>query len=316
MRLLIAIVNYRCAGLTIGCLRSLAPEVARAGAAVVVVDNDSRDGSAQRIADAIEAAGWDWARLVAADRNGGFAFGNNLAIRTWQQQAPLPEFVLLLNPDCEVRPGALDALLGFLDAHPRAGIAGSRLEDADGTPQHSRFRFSRPVGELVSNAHLGLLGRIFPYGEYTPALTDEPHEIDWVSGAAMILRREVLEQVGPMDEGYFLYFEEQDYQLRARRAGWQVWYVPQSRVVHHVSGSTGNFPRQGRSPRRPRYWFESRHRFFTKSYGRLQLWLANLAWIAAHLFASARRVAARRPNTDPPYLLRDFVRHAMFARRP
>src|SRR5690606_23160293 len=122
------------------------------------------------IAAAIRAEGWTWAEAIADAHNGGFAYGNNVAIRAWQQRAPLPPFVLLLNPDCEVRPGALRALLDFMAAHPRAGIAGSRLEDADGTPQHSRFRFSDLAGEILTTARFGPLRWLFPNGEYTPPL--------------------------------------------------------------------------------------------------------------------------------------------------
>lgn len=315
MTVLIAIVNYRCADMTIACLQSLSGEIAAETVVegtvveVTVVDNDSGDGSAERIAAAITNAGWGWARVIPAERNGGFAYGNNLAVRDRVARSGMPDFVWLLNPDCEVHPGALARLLEFLRDRPEVGIVGSRLEDADGTPQHSRFRFSDLAGEFVTAARVGMLGRLFPRGEYTPPLTDEAHEIDWVSGASMLVRREVLDRIGLMDEDYFLYYEEQDFQLRAREAGFGIWYVPHSRVVHHVSGSTKNFPRAGRPSRRPRYWFESRYLFFTKHHGRVYLWLTNATLVAGLGIHTLRRWIGRRPNTDPPRLLGDLLRY-------
>ena len=307
--LLIVIVNYRCAEMTVACLRSLADELEAIDARVIVVDNASGDDSVEHIGRGIETWGRGRVELLEAERNGGFAYGNNLGIRRARERGPTPDLVLLLNPDSEVRPGAVRALLDFMADRPEVGVAGSRLEDPDGSPQHSRFRFSDLGGEFVTASRFGLLGRLLPGRDYTPPLSDQAHEIDWVSGAAMIVRGRVFDSVGLMDERYFLYYEEQDFQLVVRRAGWSIWYVPESRVVHHVSGSTKNFPRQGRPARRPRYWFESRSRFFVKHHGRLYLWATNTAWIAAHLFARLRRAVLRRPNDDPPHLLGDFLRY-------
>src|SRR4051812_41551380 len=142
MRVLIVIVNYRSADLAVDCLRSLAPEVRALGgpaaARVVVTDNASGDDSVPRLTAAVRDNGWgDWATVRPLARNGGFAYGNNEAIRpalAAANPADKPEYVLLLNPDTRVRPGAVRALLDFMDADPQAGLAGSRLEDPDGTP--------------------------------------------------------------------------------------------------------------------------------------------------------------------------------------
>ncbi|HEX7009987.1 MAG TPA: glycosyltransferase, partial [Phycisphaeraceae bacterium] len=150
MRLLIVIVNYRTAQLTIDCLRSLEPQVsAKPGIRVVVTDNASGDGSAQQIAQAIEQGGWSgWASMMPLERNGGFAYGNNAAIRPALAAADKPEYVLLLNSDTIVMPGAIDALLAFMDEHPDVGLAGSRIENPDGTPRRSAFRFHSLAGEF------------------------------------------------------------------------------------------------------------------------------------------------------------------------
>src|SRR3954452_18673323 len=159
MRVLVVIVNYRSASLAIDCLRSLAPEVASLGgpgaARVVVTDNASGDDSVARLTRALADNGWgEWASVQPLARNGGFAYGNNEAIRAALAAADKPDYVLLLNPDTLVRPGAIRALLEFMDAHPDAGIAGSRLEDPDGTPQRSAFRFHTVRSELEAGLRL------------------------------------------------------------------------------------------------------------------------------------------------------------------
>ena len=162
MRLLIVIVNYRTASLTIDCLRSLVDEIPKVGdARVVVVDNASGDDSPGRIAQAIATGGWSaWAEVLPAERNGGFSYGNNAAIRPALAAADPPRYVLLLNSDTIVRPGAIKALVEFMEANPRVGIAGSRLEDRDGTPQRSAFRFHSVLSELESGMRLGIVSRL------------------------------------------------------------------------------------------------------------------------------------------------------------
>src|SRR5205823_9453812 len=127
----------------------------------VVVENASGDGSAAKIGAAIRAAGWgDWAELLPADRNLGFAGGNNAALRPLLAAPQPPDYVLLLNPDTVVRPGAVRELVNFLERHPKVGIAGSRLEDSDGTPQRSAFRFPTVWSEFESGVRLGLVSRL------------------------------------------------------------------------------------------------------------------------------------------------------------
>jgi GT2 family glycosyltransferase len=124
----------------------------------------------------------------------------------------------------------------------------------------------------------------------------------------MIIRREVFADIGLMDAGYFLYFEEVDFCLNAQRAGWTCWYVPESRVMHFVGKSSGitNVPED--RTRRPRYWFESRQRYFVKNHGRLYAWCANAAWAAGFVIWRVRRLVQGKPDNDPPHMLWDFVR--------
>lgn len=314
MRLLVAIVNYRTPRLVVDCLASLAPEVQALGnVRVVVADNASGDGSPERIRAAIEDHGWGgWASLLELDGNGGFSAGNNAVIAPALASVdpPPPDYVLLLNSDTVVFANALGSLMEFMDARPDVGIAGSRLEDPDGAHQKSCFRFHSVLSEFDSGLKLGVVTRLLRNHVVTiPPQTDKAHAIDWVAGASMLVRREVFEEIGLLDPGYFLYFEESDFCLKARRAGWACWYVPTSRVLHLVGQSTGVTSIREAISRRPRYWFESRRRYFVKNHGRLYAFCADAAWVTGFALWRIRRVVQGKPDRDPPHMLWDFLRY-------
>lgn len=313
--LTVVIVNYRTAELAIEALRSLEPELARCGSArVCVVDNASGDGSAERLDAAIRSHRWSsWVTLLALAENGGFGAGNNAALRpALARPAAGPAAFLLLNPDTVVRPGAVGCLLDFLDEHPRAGIVGPRLEDPDGTPQRSSFRFPSLRGELEQGLRLGLLSRLLARHVVAPPVRDDAHATDWLSGACLLVRREVFERIGLFDERYFLYFEETDLCRRARENAFECWQVPSARVVHLVGQSTA---RPGAPPRRSQAWLASRRHYFRTHHGRLALLAADLIWSAAYASWRVRRVLQRKPDPDPPAYLADFVRYNLLGRR-
>jgi len=313
-RLAIVIVNYRTPGLVIDCLRSLVRETRGLDARVTIVDNAAGDGSVERIAAAIDAKLWGgWASLMPLDRNGGFGSGNNAALRPLLASPQRPDYVFLLNPDTVVRPGAVEALLRFMEDHPDVGIVGSRLEDPDGTPQRSAFRFPTVLGELDHGLQLGIASRMLSRWIVAPPVPASACRTDWVSGASMMIRREVFEAISLFDEGYFLYFEEVDLCLRAARAGWPCWYEPRSRVIHLIGQSTGLNPGSVRR-RLPDCWFESRRRYFLKNHGRFYAALVDAVWTTAHLLWRVRRVIQRKPRRDPEKMLADFVRHSVFLR--
>jgi len=310
----VVIVNYNTADLVIDCLRSIAVQP---DFDVMVVDNASPDNSAKRIHAAIEANGWtSWVKLVASPRNGGFAAGNNVALRRLFSATEVPDYVLLLNPDTVVRHEAINCLVDFLDTHPQAGIAGSRLEDLDGTPQRSAFRFPGLAAEFENGLRLGLVSRFLSRFVVAPIVREEAHQAAWVSGASMLVRREVFEQIGFLDESYFLYFEEVDFCRRARTAGWECWYVPNSRVVHLVGQATGMNTPQHQTRRIPTYWLAARRRYFLKHHGWAKTWLASLGWTLARATWRIRRRLQSKPEQDPPHLLRDFVRYNFLTRHP
>jgi N-acetylglucosaminyl-diphospho-decaprenol L-rhamnosyltransferase len=314
--LLVVILNYRTAQLTIDCLQSLVAEVeSLPGTNVVVTDNNSSDGSVEQISRAIVSEGWqDWASLMALDRNGGFAFGNNAAIRIALNSENPPDYILLLNPDTVARPQALRILLDFMVGHPNVGITGSRLENPDGTPQHSAFRFPTLFSELDFSWRFGFLSQLLSRWAVAPPLSLVSGTTDWVSGASMMVRREVFEDVGLLDENYFMYFEEVDFCLQAQKASWPCWYVPKSRVVHLVGQSSGVMAPNGPVKRLPQYWFNSRRRYFLKHHGWTYTALTDALWLLGFTLWRWRRPIQGKIDEDPPKFLRDFWAHSFFVK--
>lgn len=314
--LLVVILNYRTPKLTIESLRSLVDEVSSLpDTRVIVTDNDSGDGSVEQIKTAIDTEGWgDWATVMPLEYNGGFAFGNNAAIRLALKSTNPPPYFMLLNPDTVVRPNALKALVDFMEEHPDVGIAGSRLQNPDGTPQGSAFRFHTVFSELDYGLRLGLVTKLLSKWIVAPPPPEKACPTDWVAGTSMIIRREVFEQVGLMDEEYFMYYEETDFCLQAKRAGWSCWYVPESQVIHLVGQSSGVTYGKRKEKRRPQYWFDSRRRYFLKNYGWLYAALADHAWASSFILWRFRRLIQGKPDKDPPYLLADFLRNSFLSR--
>lgn len=306
----IVIVNYRTAELAIDCLRSLSSQVADlAGGRAAVIDNASGDGSAEKLSAAIEREGWSsWAMVMPLDRNGGFSFGNNAGVRMALSAPQPPANVMLLNPDTLVRPGAIKALVQFMESHPEAGIAGSQLEDPDGGMAPSAHRFPSPLSELEAGARLAVLSRLLHRYVVTPVLPQHTaHSCDWVSGASMMIRRQVIADIGWIDEDFFLYFEEVDFCRRARMAGWKCWLIPDSRVVHLEGASTGI---SVSSSRRGKYWYDSRRRFFVKHYGIAGLIAADTLRAIGRLSFMARKalhLCANRENRDPKWFMFDLL---------
>lgn len=311
MKLLIVIVNYKSVDLTTDCLASLQPQLTDVpGARVAVVDNASNDGSVELLTGIANARGWnEWLTFRALPSNDGFAAGNNAAIDRALKSDDPPDYVILLNPDTIVREGAIRTLVDFLDANPKVGIAGSRLEDPDGTPQRSAFRFHSVASELESGLRIGYVSKLLEKSVVAPPPPEGICQTDWVAGACMIVRRSVFDAVGLMDEGYFMYFEEVDFCLRARHAGWSTWYVPTARVVHLIGQTSGVTDVKSAPRRRPPYWFASRRRYFRKNHGLAKTVLADLAWAIGFSMHKLRSVVQRQPSKDAPRLLSDFLRY-------
>lgn len=310
-KIAIVVLNYRTARLTLDCLASLEDEVREhPGAHVVLVDSASGDDSPDVLEQQCFARGWkNWLSLVRLDDNRGFSAGNNAGIAFARNQARFDAF-LLLNSDTVVRPGALGLLGEVLESDRGVGLVGPRLEWPDGELQISCFRKISPTSEFLTAAKTGLLSRLFTGREVAicdlPALetatsgglAPQRHEIDWISFACVLIRAELIASIGPMDEGFFMYFEDVDYCLRARDAGWKIAYAPAARVVHLRGGQTPDAFAVQERRRRPAYYYQSRARYLARYYGTTGPWRANLGWLLGRSISLAREVVGnKRPHT-------------------
>jgi hypothetical protein len=193
----------------------------------MVVDNGSTDGSAEMVRRRFPDV-----HLIANPTNAGFAAANNQGIR-----AAGGRYVCLLNSDTEVCPGALDTLTAFMEAQPRAGASGPRLLNPDGSLQASAHPMLTPEREFW---RLMFLDRLWPQATYPLESWDSatPRKVEVIKGACLMLRCGALDQVGPLDESYFMYTEEVDLCYRLAQASWSLWWVPEAAVIHHGEAST------------------------------------------------------------------------------
>jgi N-acetylglucosaminyl-diphospho-decaprenol L-rhamnosyltransferase len=311
----VVIVTYKCAQLTVNCLASIAAERATSALRVTAIVVDNASGDLDAIAKAIEANNWSsWITLIEAPNNGGFGYGNNLAIeRAYADRAPA--YFYFLNPDTEIRLGAIGSLVLFLETHADAGIAGSSIENPDGSDWPIAFRFPNLLGEISNGLQFGLVTKLLRRWEVAQRMPKLSQPIDWVSGASMMIRPAVIAAIGGFDENYFLYFEETDFCFRARLAGFATWYVPESRIMH-IEGQSTKIKEQTTAPRRlPSYWFESRRRYFSVNLGIGNAIGIDTISILAHSLGWLKRVLLRRTQTTVPHLIRDLLRYSVLWRK-
>lgn len=289
----VVIVNYRTPDLTMHCLAALRRERERLPKLrAVVVDGGSGDGSAQALENAVadpSCAGW--VSFIPLAINGGYGWANNQAILTLASEPRPPEFIHILNPDAEVRDGAVALLIGELHAHPKCGAAGSQLLAPSGREVPSAFRFPSIGRELVAGAQSEVLGRMLGVAP-TVVTSSQSVKVDWVSGASVMFRAETLRDVGLFDDGFFLYFEEVELMHRMKTKGWSVRHVPQSRVVHVEGASTGGPAAKAQ----PRTWYESRRRYFALAGS--SILGANFAWLAGRGAGLLKSLLHRSDCTD------------------
>jgi N-acetylglucosaminyl-diphospho-decaprenol L-rhamnosyltransferase len=301
-RLLTVLLNWRTAPMTLRAARAGLAAMAEVHAAfpgartdMVIVDNDSGDGSFEMLRDAVQANGWaegGAVRVIQSGHNGGFGAGNNVGIRTGMAGGETPDLVYLQNSDAFPEPGALVALIRALRDDPSAGIAGSFIYGEDDVPHETAFRFPTFLSEFEESAATGPISRILSRWRVPLPMPQVTTRVDWLAGASMMIRREVLDRVGIFDETFFLYFEETDLCHRAARAGFGTVYVPQSRVMHIGSVSTG----MKSWDQVPDYWFNSRLHFFTKTYGAGYALLCSVAHVLGAGVQMLRRPAKRRQD--------------------
>jgi GT2 family glycosyltransferase/thioesterase domain-containing protein len=307
-------VSYKTAAIVTRLLASIAAERERTQGRLdirsIVVDNASGDAPALR--EAIAKNGWqDWATLIEAERNGGFAYGNNVAFAHAYATSAVPDFFYLLNPDTEIRrPDAIPKLVEFMQRTPDCGIAGSSLEAEDGDLFPYAFRFPSLLSEVENALGIGLVTQLLESKVVPKRMTDRPEAVDWIPGASFMVRRAVIDRLGGMDESYFLYYEETDFCRKVKAAGWSVWYVPESRVMHDAGQSTGVTTAREKARRLPDYWFESRRRYFAKNHGLRYAIATDLATFVAYALGRSKLALQGRGQSAPPRYLFDLARHS------
>ena len=264
MKLSIVIVNYNVRAYLEECLQSVRKALEGIEGEVWVVDNNSQDDSVETL-----RRDYPWVRLVANTENMGFARANNLAIRQSQS-----DYVLLLNPDTVVEEPTLRGVLDFMDAHPEAGGSGVMMHNADGTlaPESRR---GLPTPWVAGLKMLGFTKRY--YMSHLP--WDQPGRIDVISGAFCMLRRKAIDQVGLLDEDFFMYGEDIDLSYRLLKGGWQNWYLPFS-ITHYKGKST-----QKTDYRYVHIFYQAMLIFFRKHYSHLSFLYAIPVKIAIYFRA-------------------------------
>jgi GT2 family glycosyltransferase len=271
----------RCLGSILGTARSEAPGggpgtgsgAPRPALAVevIVVDNGSTDGSVSMVREEFPSV-----RVIPNPDNRGFPAANNQGIAIARGR-----YAIILNPDTEVIDAALSTMVAYADAHPSVGVVGPQLLFPDGSVQPSRYRFPTLATAAFESTWLQPYAprRILDQYYVRDQPDDVAHDVDWVRGAALMTRRETIEQVGPLDEGFFMYSEELDWCRRVRDADWRVVYLPDAQIVHHEGKSS----EQAVAARHVNFQ-TSKVRYFQKHHGKLAgetlrfFLLGNYAW--------------------------------------
>lgn len=308
---LTVILNWRTAEMTLRAAEAALVALEGVSGSLVIVDNDSQDGSFERLCHDVATRGWDkgpqQVRVIQSGHNGGFGAGNNVGLRAGLPDGRAPDYTYILNSDAFPAPQAIKALLAHLEANPKTGFAGSHIHGPEGDPHHTAFRFPSLAGEFEQAARFGPISRLLRHAIVAPPLPHQTQAVDWLAGASLMMRQSVLDQIGLFDERFFLYFEETELCLRAARAGWPTDYVTESRVAHIGSASTG----MKTWARIPRFWLDSRIYYYTKTKGPAYAALATFAHVAGGLIWRTRAVIQRRSFIDPPFFLIDMTAHAL-----
>lgn len=316
----VIIVNYGTADLAIGAVDSVLSH-GQTGRTVDIhlVDNASPKGDAGTLAKAKEARGWgEQVTLYPEAENHGFGRGNNLVLDQLLQRAAPPDAVLLLNPDACFENDVIDHLTRDLEAHPDAGFAGAGIRKPSGEAVTAAFRFPSVPAEFAQAFRFGPVTRALKRWQ-VPLPPDHPQgKVDWVAGAALMIRTQTLRDIGTFDPDFFLYFEEVELMWRGRQAGWTCRYVPSAQVSHIEGAATDVKSGREVAKRIPPYRYESWRMYYLKTRGRL----VTICAVAATFVGGVGNLVLsklRRKTSVVPHFLGDFWTHAakpVFVSRP
>jgi GT2 family glycosyltransferase len=315
MKLLTVIVNYKTPEMILTAVAATLRALTQVAGEwkITVVDNDSQDGSFDKLCHAVAAHqqanhfGWERVEVLAASSNAGYGAGNNVAIRRALHSDDPPEYIYALNSDAFPAEHAITHLIDYLDHHPQVGIVGSYIHGDDGYPHTTAFRFPSIGSEFEGSIRFGLVSRLLKNYIVPIGVPECTRQVDWVAGASMMIRRRVIEEAGLFDEAFFLYFEETDLCRRALLTGWSTVYVRESTVMHIGSATTG----MKQWKKIPEYWFDSRRHYFVKNHGSVYFWTATSARLLGEGLWQLRRRIQGKEDSGPPGQIWQLVRHSM-----
>ena len=300
---LTVILNYKTAEMTLQAVQAALREMAGIRGEIVVVDNESQDGSFEMLLAQVPPG----VRVIQSGRNGGFGAGNNVGIRAGLSDGSRPDYVYVLNSDAFPDAGAIRSLLETLEKTPGAGFAGSFIHGPDGVPHLTTFRFPTIASEFEGAVRFGPVSRLLASRAVPVPIPASTVEVDWLAGASLLMRQSMLDQIGLFDEAFFLYFEETDLCRRAQNAGHKVMFVRQSEVTHIGSVSTG----MKQWSRVPGYWFDSRWHYFRKNHGAGYALTATAAHVVGAMLHRLRCLLTGKKPADPPHFLRTLILHTV-----
>ncbi|MFZ3583937.1 glycosyltransferase family 2 protein [Loktanella sp. DJP18] len=304
----VIIVNYRTADLTAAAVESVLHYYrGNAQVEVHVVDNASPGDDAATLARTHSDQGWGpQVMLYPQTANRGFGCGNNVVLRAICERAIPPDFAFLLNPDARLKNDAIALLMQVLEKHPKVGFVGAGIQNDDGTTATSAFRFPNALNTFVEAVNFGPLSRPFSNKLVSMPRDTKEGRVDWVSGAAFMIRLDALKDVRLFDEDFFLYFEEVELMHRAANKGWLTYFAPNAKVIHVQSAATGMEVILKARSRRPNYWYDSWTSYFDKVGGKKYILGVALTWLIGatldHVIARLRR---RIPQV-PLFFYRDL----------
>lgn len=312
-RISVIIVNYGTADLAGDAVETvLARDHGGRAVDIHLIDNGSPGDDARKLAAAHAERGWgERVTLHLETENHGFGRGNNVALNALAAAPVRPDYVFLLNPDARLVNDAVDILATFLDEHPDAVAAGAAVLRPDGTGVPAAFRFPSPMSEFVAMASFGAISRMFPDKEIALPPETGRQPVDWVTGAAFMMRFPTLLRAGFFDPDFFLYFEETELMWRLHATGQSVWYVPEAKVEHVAGAATGMQGGKHVSRAKPGYWYDSWRLYHVKTRGVGAARKAALLSVVAAAINLSLATVRRKGSNVPARFFRDFRRNVL-----
>ena len=289
----IVIVNYQTPEMLISCISKMLKTLNFELVKICIVDNCSNDGSFEKIKKWVDEKQVSKnVILISSSNNGGFSAGNNIGIK-----AISAKYYLLLNSDAYIQQPSIDALKNTFYQNSNIGLVSPRLTWEDGTSQESTFNFFHPITEFVQQANTGVISSRLKKYVVAEAIDERARFVEWTSFACVMISSECIAEVGYLDEGFFMYYEDVEYCYRMRESGFKVFYNPSASAVHLRGGSSSVKKNIAAKKRLPKYYYQSRCRFYFKKYGYLGLFAANMLWYLGRSVALCRQFMGRKDKS-------------------